>query len=145
MGYCQEFYNKHKEKGLCVYCYRQAVPGKTRCEHHRNLCNHNDKENYKKKKANGLCVKCGNQAVFGEIMCEHHRNQHSLNAKRRYKYNSEKHLGRVKKRRDRLRKEGFCYNCGKPLDIDADRGMLCCINCREHVNRTNRRNYAIAN
>ena len=75
----------------------------------------------------GLCTDCSEPVFANGTRCLKHLRTH-------------REYGRseVNRKRDRLVKQrykdsGRCPTCGKPLDIDADKNHVKCINCREYV------------
>lgn len=68
----------------------------------------------------GLCYDCSEKALRGHTRCARHLKNNNHN---------------TKALKAKWKEEGRCIRCGNPLDIDADRGCLKCINCREEIER----------
>ncbi len=71
----------------------------------------------------GVCDDCGEKATHGWYCIKHWRM-----AKIRSVVSDHN-------RRQRYKDQGRCPRCNRPLDLDADEGMLCCIACRERTSK----------
>jgi len=58
-NHTMEYYWDHKAKGLCVWCDRKAVPGRTRCEYHRQQMSKFNATQCEKRHREGRCISCG--------------------------------------------------------------------------------------
>ena len=71
----------------------------------------------------GVCDDCGEKATHGVYCIKHWRMAKIRNARDHHQY--------VQKCKD----QGRCCRCGRPLDPDADEGMVSCISCRERIGK----------
>ena len=53
------YYHKHKAEGLCVWCDRKVVPGRTKCEYHIQQTSKFDKIGSEKRRRENRCTGCG--------------------------------------------------------------------------------------
>ena len=64
---------KHRQKGICHDCPKEALPGKSRCLRHRDKSRHADRKRYARYRAEDRCAHCGAPALEGKAMCAKHR------------------------------------------------------------------------
>ena len=86
---------------------------------------------YKKRhKEQGLCVDCSKPAVLGEKKCAIHHYNNKIRCKENFHKNHKVRMIKSRLEKQKRRDEGRCTKCGKPLDLETDRGHIQCINCR---------------
>jgi len=78
----------------------------------------------------GLCIYCSRPAKPYFRYCEHHIETRRNSQQR---YDAKYYKQNIKDRK--------CTSCKRPLIPDIDDGYRTCINCREALTITNRRNY----
>ena len=83
----------------------------------RHLNNAAKQRQRDRNKALGLCINCHRPARIYHVKCEV-----CEDATRRNRHRRED--------RARLRSEGRCPDCSRPMDEDADKGYKTCVNCR---------------
>ncbi len=94
---------------------------------------------YLKLKGRGICTACGTRKAEVGVKCVRCHAQICKRQTERWKTDSEykKRMGRhAAREKDKRRKEGRCTCCGTPLHEEADEGFTHCINCRQHLFRT---------
>jgi protein-arginine kinase activator protein McsA len=78
----------------------------------------------------GLCVDCSEPAYPENSRClKHGRNRNAYTA-RHYLENLEHYQETYKRIKDNRIKDGRCAGCSAPLDPDADKDRVNCVNCR---------------
>jgi len=136
--YARKWVAEQKAKGLCARCNKPALNGHTLCTKHLKYQNKvaakSRAKSYAKKKAQGICAKCNKPALKGYTRCFEHLLQNNKYGRKWRANHKEEIAAYDKKRREQLKKEGKCP-CGAPLDPDADRGYIKCINCRQRIYR----------
>jgi NMD protein affecting ribosome stability and mRNA decay len=133
----KEYYDKLKEKGLCVRCCnKQAENGHVMCKECLEITRKVSKENFDWYQKNGYCYRCGKEKVFGdEKTCPECRAKNyialSRSVRKRYGNAHNYYLDR----RTRYLAEGRCVRCGKK----AEQGLKYCRSCLDKTRERNRK------
>jgi len=80
----------------------------------------------------GLCKNCSRKVIPGKLRCIIHTITGNEKQKITYLKIREKRIKQMRERKNRLRKEGRCPDCGVKLDPEYDKGYICCVNCLDN-------------
>jgi hypothetical protein len=86
-----------------------------------------------KHKALGLCTSCPKPAFMGTTMCKEHTLKHKIYYLKYNKEKSDYKHAQFARRKERLKSEGRCIECGAKL-IEEETGLKC-VNCAEAHHR----------
>lgn len=137
----KRYYERCKEKGVCSVCGKKLDRKGVYCIACRKKDNERKREDREYYRQNHICTVCGKERVYGEDkICFECRTKNVERIEGRTEDQKVKYRNRCvdanRKRRERLRKSGFCTECGKRkveegkkkcrlcLDKDAERQRL---------------------
>lgn len=132
--------NEKKKNGLCTRCGRKAtVDGKVYCEECAKITNAYTAMQRSWYKAHKICYYCKTNTLFGdEKICP----ECAIKKNEGVKQSLEKNYGGAKnyakERRERLKEQGICYQCGKNKVIES---RVFCQSCLDKHRYKERRKY----
>ena len=86
---------------------------------------------YKQKhKEKGLCTYCSNPVKPGFLNCEKHYQSHYEASTKWNRNNKEYKRQMARLIKQKLKRDGRCLKCGKPLEKEIDAEFVTCLNCR---------------
>jgi hypothetical protein len=135
---CRENARARRAAGICSNCDQPALPGKTRCQEHKEKASDSYRKRYNAKKAAGLCTLCKGKprpVVAGKSSCRACLDAAAAHTAARREINKDYLQAKRKLYYDERKKARICVQC---TEKPAFEGLVHCEECASDRNDTER-------